>query len=204
MRRWLLVVVLAGCATKATTPPDPSQMRYPGEFAAGAELAARGDFLTRQALVGRYGERTFHGEVVVQKQGQAVTLIGVTPFGGKAFVVQQDAQGVRGQEFMKGTLPFPPEFMLLDVHRSLFMGLSEGTGDGVRRGERAGEAIAETWQGGRVMKREFRRLDRKPRGTITVTYDGGMAGEQPPKVMRLDNGWFGYSVEITTLSWQKL
>jgi hypothetical protein len=61
-------------------------MRYPGEFAAAQELAAR-DFLTRQALVGRYGEREFHGEVVVQKVGGAMTLIGVTPFG---------SQGVRG------------------------------------------------------------------------------------------------------------
>lgn len=205
MNRALLVWgLLVACTPRPTTPPDPSQMRYPGEFVASERLAARGDFLTRQALVGRYGERTFHGEVVVQKVGGAVTLIGVTPFGAKAFVVQQDAQGVRGQEIIKGTLPFPPEFMLLDVHRSLFMGLSEGTGDGAREGERAGERIGERWRDGRIFERTYRRLDRKPKGTITVTYEGGMAGERPPRTMRLDNGWFGYQVEITTLSWQQL
>jgi hypothetical protein len=201
---WVFVVIAAGCTARPTQPPDPSQMRYPGEFVAGPELARRGDFLTRQALVGRHGEREFHGEVVVQKRGEAVTLIGVTPFGGKAFVVQQDAGGVRGQELMKGTLPFPPEFMLLDVHRSLFMELAEGTGDGRRRGERAGEAITEEWAGGKLLRRTFRRLDRRPRGEITVEYVGGRTGEQPPKVMKVVNGWFGYSVEITTVSWQAL
>lgn len=204
MKKWALVLGLVACTPRPTTPPDPSQMRYPGEFVGSEELAGRGDFLTRQALVGRYGEREFHGEVVVQKKGGALTLIGVTPFGAKAFVVQQDAQGVRGEEKLKGTLPFPPAFMLLDVHRTLFMRLSEGTGDGTRRGERAGEAMSEEWQGGKLLRRTYRRLDRKPKGTITVTYVDGMAGEQPPKVMRLDNGWFGYSVEITTLSWQKI
>lgn len=203
--RWaLLVFALIGCTPRPTQPPDPSQMRYPGEFVGVEELASRGNFLTRQALVGRYGEKEFHGEVVVQKVGGAITLIGVTPFGAKAFVVQQDANGVKGEEKMKGTLPFPPEFMLLDVHRSLFMKLAEGTGDGVRRGERAGEAMTEEWRGGRLLRRTYQRLDRRPKGTISVEYVGGMSGEQPPRVMRLDNGWFGYSVEITTVSWQAL
>ena len=204
MRMLALVVLMMACAPRATQPPDPSQMRYPGEFARGAELTGKRDFMTRQALVGRYGEREFHGEVVVQKVGDKVTLIGVTPFGTKAFVVQQDAGGVKGQEIIKGTLPFPPEFMLLDVHRSLFIKLAEGTGDGTRVGERGGEALTELWQGGRLLRRTYKRLDRRPKGTITVEYVGGMVGDQPPKVMRLDNGWFGYSVEITTVSWQAL
>lgn len=203
---WVLLasVVLMGCAPKPTTPPDPSQMRYPGEFAAGAELTGRRDFLTRQALVGRYGEREFRGEVVVQKVGDKVTLVGMTPFGTKAFVVQQDGAAVTGQEIIKGTLPFPAEFMLLDVHRSLFIKLAEGTGDGKRRGERGGELVTEVWEQGKVRTRSFARLDRRPKGTITVEYVGGMAGDEPPKVMRLVNGWFGYSVEITTVSWQGL
>jgi len=202
--KWAWLLVLLACTPRPTTPPNPSQMRYPGEFASARELAQRGDFMTRQALVGRYGEREFHGEVVVQKVGEAITLIGVTPFGAKAFVVQQDASGVKGQEIFKGTLPFPPAFMLLDVHRSLFIKLADGTGDGTRRGERSGEAITEEWAGGKLLRRTYKRLDRRPKGTITVEYVGGMSGEQPPKVMRLDNGWFGYSVEITTVSWQAL
>lgn len=205
MTRWLRSLVLlglCGCVPKAV---DPSQLRYPGELVAVAELAGRGDFLARQTLVGRLGEREIHGQVVLQKRGSELTLIGLTPFGSKAFVIQQGPEGVRSQTIMAGALPFPPEFMLLDVHRALFMGLSGGTGaDGERRGEREGEAIRETWADGRLLRRSFRRLDRRPKGTITIEYVGGMAGEQAPAKIIVDNGWFGYRVEISTISWQPI
>jgi hypothetical protein len=205
---WVLataaLMALMACAPRASTPPDPSQMRYPGVLVPAQALAARGDFLARQTLVGRQGEREIHGEVVVQKRGEALTLIGMTPFGSKGFVIQQDATGVKSQEVLEGALPFPAEFMLLDVHRALFMGLSEGTGDGVRKGEREGEAITELWQGGKLLRRTFRRLDRRPRGDITIEYVGGMAGERPPARIVFTNGWFGYTIEIATVSWQPI
>ena len=201
----LLLLVVIACAPRATQPPDPSQMRYPGVLVPAQVLAARGDFLARQSLRGRQGEREIHGEVVVQKQGGALTLLGMTPFGSKAFVIQQGPEGVKSQEFLPGALPFPAEFMLLDVHRALFMGLSEGPGeDGERRGKREGERVTELWQGSKLMRRTFKRLDRRPRGTIEVEYIGGMTGERPPARIVLTNGWFGYTVEITTVSWQPL
>ena len=207
MKQWLGALVLLGLCGCAPKVVDPSQLRYPGELVPVAQLAGRGDFLARQTLVGRLGEREIHGQVVLQKRGSELTLIGLTPFGSKAFVIQQGPEGVRSQTIMAGALPFPPEFMLLDVHRALFMGLSEGTdgeGDGQRRGRREGEAISETWQGGKLLRRSFRRLDRRPRGTITVEYVGGMSGSRPPAKIVLDNRWFGYTVEISTLSWQAI
>ncbi|MBK7829394.1 DUF3261 domain-containing protein [Nannocystis sp.] len=203
--RWLRSLVLLGLCGCAPKVVDPSQLRYPGELVPVAQLAGRGDFLARQTLVGRLGEREIHGQVVLQKRGSELTLIGLTPFGSKAFVIQQGPEGVRSQTIMAGALPFPPEFMLLDVHRALFMGLSGGTGaDGERRGEREGEAIRETWADGRLLRRSFRRLDRRPKGTITIEYVGGMAGEQAPAKIIVDNGWFGYRVEISTISWQPI
>lgn len=205
MSRWLRSLVLLGLCGCAPKVVDPAQLRYPGELVPVSQLAGRGDFLARQTLVGRMGEREVHGQVVLQKRGAELTLIGLTPFGSKAFVIQQGPQGVRSQTIMTGALPFPPEFMLLDVHRALFMGLSQGPGaDGERRGEREGEAISETWAGGRLLRRSFRRLDRRPKGTITIEYVGGMAGEQAPAKIVVDNGWFGYRVEISTISWQPI
>jgi hypothetical protein len=206
MTRWMTaaIVMLLACAPRPTTPPDPSQMRYPGVLVPAQALAGRGDFLARQTLVGRQGEREIHGEVVVQKRGEALTLIGMTPFGSKGFVIQQDASGVKSQEVLAGALPFPAEFMLLDVHRALFMGLPEGTGDGLRKGEREGERITELWQGGKLQRRTFVRRDRRPRGEITIEYVGGMTGERPPARIVFTNGWFGYTVEINTVSWQPL
>ena len=203
MRAWLLVLGLVACAPR-TQGMDPSQMRYPGELVPAGQLAARGDFLARQSLVGRLGDKEIRGQVVLQKRGAELTLIGLTPFGSKAFVIQQDASGVRAETVMTGALPFPPAFMLLDAHRALFMGLSDGTADGEHRGKREGEAIVETWAGGRLLRRSFRRLDRRPKGTITIEYVGGMAGEQAPARIIVDNGWFGYRVEISTISWQAI
>ncbi len=202
-----LTLALMACAPRPSQPPDPSQMRYPGVLVTPQALAQREDFLARQSLVGHYGPREVHGEVVVQKRGATLTLIGMSAFGSKAFVIQQDADGVRSQEILPGSLPFPAEFMLLDVHRAMFMGLSEeteGTRDGTRTGRREGEAITETWEGGKLLRRSFRRLDRRPRGTITVEYVGGMSGSRPPAKILLDNGWFGYTVEISTVSWQAI
>jgi len=198
-----LAVALAACSPRPSRPLDPSQLRYPGVLASAEALAGRPDFLARQALVGRYGEREVHGEVVVQKRGATLTLIGMAAFGSKAFVIQQDAKGVRSQEILPGSLPFPAEFMLLDVHRALFMGLPEGPG-ATRTGRRDGEAITEVWADGKLQRRSFRRLDRRPRGTITIDYIGGMAGPRPPDKIVLDNQWFGYRVEISTLSWQPI
>ena len=202
-----LALALVACTPRPSQPPDPTQMRYPGVLVTPKALAQREDFLARQSLVGHYGPREVHGEVVVQKRAATLTLIGMSAFGSKAFVIQQDADGVRSQEILPGSLPFPAEFMLLDVHRALFMGLSEGTEgtpDGTRKGRREGEAITETWQGGKLLRRSFRRLDRRPRGTITVEYVGGMSGSRPPAKILLDNRWFGYTVEISTVSWQAI
>lgn len=198
-----LALALAACSPRPSQPPDPSQLRYPGVLATPQALAERPDFLARQSLVGHYGEREVHGEVVVQKRGATLTLIGMSAFGSKAFVIQQDAEGVRSQEILPGSLPFPAEFMLLDVHRALFMGLPEGTG-AKRTGRREGEAVTELWADGKLQRRSFRRLDRRPRGTITIDYVGGMAGPRPPAKIVLDNQWFGYSVEISTVSWQPI
>lgn len=198
-----LALAFAGCTPRPSQPPDPSQMRYPGVMATPQALAQYPDFLARQSLVGRYGPREVHGEVVVQKRGATLTLIGMSAFGSKAFVIQQDAEGVRSQEILPGSLPFPAQFMLLDVHRALFMGLTEKT-DGTHRGRREGEAVSETWQGGKLLRRGFRRLDRRPRGTITIEYVGGMTGSRPPAKIVLDNQWFGYTVEISTVSWQAI
>jgi len=199
----MLALALAACTPRPSQPPDPSQMRYPGVLATSQALAAYPDFLARQSLVGRYGPREVHGEVVVQKRGGSLTLIGMSAFGSKAFVIQQDAEGVRSQEILPGSLPFPAQFMLLDVHRSMFMGLSEKT-DGTHRGRREGEAITEIWQGGKLLRRDFRRLDRRPRGTISIEYVGGMTGSRPPAKIVVDNQWFGYTVEISTVSWQAI
>ena len=35
-----------------------------------------------------------------------------------------------------------------------------------------------------------------------MTYDPGLGGAEPPREVTLHNGWFGYTLTITTLSHQ--
>lgn len=195
--------------TQTTTPPGEggppanlSEASYPGAL---ASRLAGPDFLARQRLDGKIGERKIHGEAVVQKQGEALTLIGLTPFGTKAFVAQQrDGQVESKVMAPEGKLPFPPRFMLLDVNRVLFLGI-EGAPlvDGTHSGAVGEERVTEVWQGGALLERRFSRKD-GPAGEIVISFEGGMRDGKLPQRVRLVNGWFGYSIVIDTVQWQAL
>lgn len=202
--------LLLGCAPrKADTgapqggPPRLADADYPGTL---APALSGPDFLARQRLLGTAQGRSFHGEAVVQKQGEALTLIGLTPFGTKAFVARQQGGQVESQVLApEGKLPFPPRFMLLDVNRVLFLGLPGAPlADGTHTGELHGERVTEVWQGGALLERRFERADGEPAGTVAVTYEGGMREGKLPARVRLDNGWFGYAIAIETVQWQAL
>ena len=140
---------------------------------------------------------------MLQKQGDELLLLGLAPHGARAFLLRQTAEGVSFESYMPFELPFPPEFILYDVHRTWFMS-SEGA-----TLEREGERIAERVENGRVLERTFERLDGAPEGTITVSFEGGLVEgapntAAPPERVVLENGWFGYRATVRTLSWQPL
>lgn len=201
-----LLMLSGACAKRQDAPAEPpalSEADYPGEL---ARTLAGPDFMARQRLRGIARGREIGGEVVVQKQGDALMLVGLTPFGTKAFVARQQGAEERVEVFApEGKLPFPPRFMLLDVHRVQFLGLPGAPlGDGTHQGEVGEERVTEVWQGGALMERRFERKDGRPPGTIVITYEGGMKdGALPPRV-RLDNGWFGYQITVETLQFQPL
>lgn len=217
MRAWRIGPVLAymlcgacSCGKQESAPPEGSgapaslsDADYPGAL---APSLSGPDFLARQRLDGKIRDRTIHGEAVLQKQGEALTLIGLTPFSTKAFVAKQQAGQVEHQVFApEGRLPFPPRFMLLDINRVLFLGLPGAPlADGVHFGTIGEETVVEQWQGGALQSRRFERKDGKPAGAIVITYEGGMPGGKLPARVRLDNQWFGYQIVIETFDWRAL
>ncbi|MDC0719210.1 DUF3261 domain-containing protein [Nannocystis bainbridge] len=192
-----------GQASGSAAPPELKDADYPGAL---ATTLAGPDFMARQRLRGTARGREFGGEVVLQKQGDGLTLIGLTPFSTKAFVAKQQGAAVQVDVFApEGKLPFPPRFMLLDVHRVQFLGLPGAPlADGTHAGEVGEEAVTEVWQGGALLERRFERKDGKPAGTIVVTYEGGMKDGALPARLKLVNGWFGYEIAVETLQWQPL
>jgi len=200
------VLALAACASRR--PPPPEGPPYGGPLV--DPKAVSRDFIDRQQITAAYGGRTARFDAVVQKRGDTLTLVALTPFGSRAFVLQQTGGDVTFQSYVPETLPFPPKYILIDVQRVYFASLAPEDGgpppDGEQRGERGGEVEAERWQGGVLLRRTFRRADGSPPGEIVIDYgrEGMGADGTPPRAISFDNGWYGYRLEIRTLSHQRL
>lgn len=196
-----IVCLLASCGGRQVVQPAPGEDAYPTRLREPASIGP--DFAMQQEVTMSHaqGENTFRA--VLQKQGDTLVLLGLAPHGGRAFVLTQTGTEVEFESFMPGELPFPPQYILHDVHRTWFVNAPEGTV------ELDGERVTTRMENGRVVERLFERLDGRPEGTLRVTYEGGLqssapAGAEPPSTAVLHNGWFGYTATVRTLQWQTL
>ncbi|PRQ03687.1 hypothetical protein ENSA5_13090 [Enhygromyxa salina] len=180
---------------------------YPGELIPTEEF--HGEFLARQKLTGTYGEHEFAFEAMLQLRGGTLTVLGLTPFGTKAFVLTQTGSEVEFEALIDRELPFPPEYMLQDIQRAWLWHVRLPWADGPpgedpATTEVAGERVTEQWTANGLVRRSFARLDGEPAGEIRVDYIGGHRSGRPARRVVLENGWFGYRLEIETLDWRSL
>ena len=195
----LVALALAACHPRPRELPRD----YPGSLVPSAELPR--EFMARQSVVAHAMGRDTGFDAVLQQHDGVLTMVGLTPFGTRAFLLQQRGTEVSFTSFLPREMPFPPRYMLLDVHRALFIGLPGAPlADGAHAGTRDGEEIRELWAGGRLRERSFRRLDGAPAGLITARYEGGMAPGHPAGRIDYDNGWYGYRLTVTTSSFEAL
>jgi hypothetical protein len=188
----------------APTPPATGMRKplqetdYPGKLIDSASLPD-GLFL-RQRIEARFGKRSLAFSAVLQTDGDVLSLLALTPYGSRAFLIAQRGLLLSFTAYVDEPLPFPPRFILLDVHRTLFLGIPGAPqSDGLHHTTAEGEQITESWKDGRLLERSFERQQGKPEGTIRIVYRGGMRGTTPPERIDLDNGWFGYHLVIHTL-----
>lgn len=184
--------------------PQPG---YPGELIDTQDMGP--DFLARQKLKGSFGERDFAFEAVMQLRDGTLTVLGLTPFGTKAFVLTQTGTEVAFELLVDRELPFPPQYMLQDIHRAWLWQARLPWGEGPPPDEApttevAGERVTEQWTDNALVRRSFARLDGAPAGEIQIDYVGGHRSGRPAKRVVLDNGWFGYRLEIETIDWRAL
>jgi hypothetical protein len=196
-------VSIFGCGPPPQSAPRPE----PGVLHAPSEYP--GAFLDRQTIVATYGKKSAKFDAVLQKRDDELVLLGMTPFGSRAFSLKQTGLQVAFESFVPQELPFPPQYILFDVQRVFFEGTLPGLptpSDGAHEfAPRDGEVMTEYWQDGRVLQRRFRRTSGDPAGEIVIVYESGMAlGGPPPQHIAFTNGWYGYRLDITTLSHQAL
>ncbi|MBW2464260.1 MAG: DUF3261 domain-containing protein [Deltaproteobacteria bacterium] len=168
---------------------------FPGEWAIEQEVSIRH----------AEGENSFHA--VLQKRGDQIVMMGLGPAGGRAFALTQEGVHFEWETFLPIELPFPPEYMLYDVHRTWLQPNNPplaGAAEAIF--ERHGERVRELWDGARLMERTFERLDGRPEGTIVVRYLGGLspdapAASAPPDEVIFENRWHGYTATIRTLEY---
>jgi len=199
----LLAILCALHGCMSGEPPRSAQQAraedYPGELRDSAALPD-GLFL-RQRIEARFNERELGFSAILQTADGVLSLLALTPYGTRAFLLEQRGQTVSFTSYVDRALPFPPRFILIDVQRTLFVGLPGAPlPDGDHTAVRSGERVTERWRGGRLLARSFERLDGRPRGAIRITYQGGMRGTVPPRRIELDNTWFGYQLTIHTLA----
>lgn len=194
--------LLAGCAVQG--PAAESDASAPSEGLTSTR-EIRGNFLMRQQIDYRFGERRGSFEAVLQKRCDVLTLIGFTPFGTRAFTIEQRGHDVSARTHVSGTWPFPPHFILLDVHRAYLVPMPESPpADGFRELLYGAEVVSEKWAAGRLLERRFDRFDADRPGPIIVTYVDGSVPGAPAREIHIVNERHGYELDVTTLSRSEL
>jgi hypothetical protein len=134
----LATAAFAGCAHLPPPPafiplPLPRLADCPGSLVPTHEL--EGDWVIHERIRVR-GEQVDEAYgLVVQKSGPRLVLIGLTPFGAKAFSLTQIGVEVWSESKLGPALPVPPENVLRDLHRAHFLATDDPAFEGrtVRR-----------------------------------------------------------------------
>jgi hypothetical protein len=178
---------------------EADSVEYPGELVPSDEIP--GNFLMRQNLRFAAGDRKGSLEVVVQKHCAEILVIGLTSFGSRVFTIRQHGTEVSAESHFPGTWPFPPQNVLMDIHRVYFLPIpSPPPADGLREFRHGSELVTERWVSSRLVERSFRWTLGGPPGRIVVRYDGRVPPGFPASEIRLDNERYGYQLDITTVA----
>lgn len=132
LRRLPLALVLfaAACQTRLPMPPPilsplPHLADCPGQLRSTQEI--EGDWVIHERVRVTGGGVDESYGLVVQKTGPKLVLLGLTPFGAKAFSVVQIGTQTWSESYLGPATVVPPENVLRDLHRALFLTVDDPT-----------------------------------------------------------------------------
>jgi hypothetical protein len=127
-RALALVLLAAACKTPLPTPlpplvAPPNLADCPGRLRSTQEI--EGDWVIHERLrVSGGGVDESYG-LVIQKTGPKLVVLGLTPFGAKAFSVVQIGVQTWAESYLGPASAVPPENVLRDLHRALFLTIDD-------------------------------------------------------------------------------
>jgi hypothetical protein len=198
-------ILWPGCAHHGAGPPPHPPVAPPTAAELPPPDAIPGEFSVRQKLTASSPKGGGSFEAVLQKTPGTLTLVGLTPYGSRAFLLQQTKGDVQFTKYVPRDMPFAPTFMLLDIHRVLDRWLGQPAPEGERSGQVGDETIAERWHEGKLIQRTFTNNRASavsgPPGTITISYSGyGATGFASH--ITLQNARLDYRIDIETVPFQ--
>jgi len=116
-----------GCRTLGPPPlvlaPLPKLSDCPGPLRSTQDL--EGDWIVHEQIrvTGKGVDESFG--LVLQKTGPKLVMVGLTPFGAKAFGVTQIGVQTWSESYLGPALAVPPENILRDVHRAQFLAVDD-------------------------------------------------------------------------------
>lgn len=203
-----LALVLAACGSPP--PPETGGPEFPPvELPSPRDYA--GDFFLEQRVAVRHpeGERAFRA--VLERRGDTMTMVGLGPAGARGFVLSQRGTEVFFERYAPIELPFPPEYILRDVHRVWRWPIGNRVAAnqaGTRSGRDAatGELVIERWEDGRLRARTYYEGDEE---LARIHYGEGREADapsasRPPETIVLESPRYRYVLTLTTRNWRPL
>lgn len=196
---------LIGCAGTGREPQQASGApeEYRGPLVDPREIP--GDFMWQQRVSATHGAKKGAFDAVVQKTGEELLVLGLTPMKTRGFSLTQRGTRIEYKQFVPFELPFTPSSVLYDIHRAFFYNLlGDFPTSGRRHSAFDGERLTDEFSEGRLMTRLFENVSGSTKDlTITYTPSGYVQGV-PPAITTIDNRAYGYQLRVQTTSTQAL
>ena len=165
----------------------------------GAVVSTRestGEFLLRQRIRIESGGERFAMQLVVQKRGDELVLVGLNPIGAVLFTLRQRGTQIELDSLPPPMLEIPPANLLRDFHRIHTFEVADSAADGATTAHVGDTEIREIWEGGVLRLREFRPLGAPAADTVQLRFE--------PQRVSIANGACDYRAEVVTLSEEPL
>ncbi len=198
----LAAAALAACSPLAWL--GPSRLRQcPGQLVPTSEI--EGEFRLRQRVRFRAEDLDEVFDVVVEKRGETITLVGFNPLGAEVFALRQEGATATIVSSAGPALRVPPRNVLRDLHRVRFLAV-EGAPyyDEVVEATRGGTKITELWWDEGLNGRTFERADGDPVGAVAIEFVPAAEEARERREARIENGWCGYTATWVALEEEDL